>query len=80
MKIVVSDTGKLKELIIKSGFSIRGFGRKIGISSGYVVQVCNGNRNPSPEVAKKITDALGVGFDEIFFILSACKSEQNKSA
>lgn len=80
MKIVVKDKLFLKEKIVKAGYSLRGFGRKINISSGYIIQICNGDRNPSPDVAKRMTDELQVEFDSIFFISNAHKSEQNKTA
>lgn len=80
MKIVVKDEQKLRELVVKKGFSPRKFGMTIlGLSSGYTSQIFTGKRNPSPEIAKKIVDALEVEFDDIFFIQSACKSGQ-KSA
>lgn len=80
MKITVKDVAALKERVVRSGYSLRGFGRAMGISSSYVVQICNGDRNPSPEVAKKMTDTLKCEFDDIFFIERAHKSEQKNTA
>lgn len=78
---MIKNVDDLKELVLKSGFSLRGLGRETGISSGYIVQLVNGCRNPSPITAKKITDALGVTFDDIFYIKNAHKSDQkNKTA
>lgn len=77
LKIIIRDTKQLHELIIKSGFSIRGFGVAAGISTGYVNQVLNGKRNPSPQTAKKISDALRKEFEDIFFIENGYKSDQS---
>jgi len=78
MKIVVKDIALLNELMLKKGFTQRSFGREIQISPAYSHQVFSGKRNPGPMIAKKISDALDVQFDEIFFIQSACKSEQER--
>lgn len=80
MKIMVKDIDLLNELIIKKGFTQRGFGREINISEPYAHQVLNGKRNPGPKIAKDIAAALDVKFDEIFFIHNACKSYQKESA
>lgn len=80
MKIIIKDIALLNELILKKGFTQRGFGREINISEPYAHQVLNGKRNPGPKIAKNMADALGESFDSIFFIESACKSGQSKSA
>lgn len=74
------DIALLNELILKKGFTQRSFGREIKISEPYSHQVLNGKRNPGPKIAKNIADTLDVEFDAIFFIESACKSGQSKSA
>ncbi|WP_245809823.1 helix-turn-helix domain-containing protein [Cohnella massiliensis] len=76
MKILVKDVGELKKLLLIKGFTQRSLGREIGISEPYATQIVNGTRNPGPQIAKKITDALDVDFDTIFFIDSGCKSNQ----
>ncbi|MDA8212129.1 MAG: helix-turn-helix transcriptional regulator [Clostridia bacterium] len=77
MKIRLKDVPRFQELLIKNGYSQRGFGRAIGISEPYANQIANGERNPGPKVAKDICEALKVGFDDIFFIDSADKSHQD---
>lgn len=79
MKVHIKDLD-FKELLIRKGLSQRGFSKKTGISSPYMSQIINGNRNPGPEMAKKICEGLDVEFDQIFFIDNGYKSKQNKSA
>ncbi|ADU31006.1 helix-turn-helix transcriptional regulator [Evansella cellulosilytica] len=69
---------ELKELMIKKGFNQAKLGREIGITKSYVSQLVNGNTNPSPVLAKKITDKLNVNFDDIFFIESGSFSVNTK--
>jgi DNA-binding XRE family transcriptional regulator len=75
MKIKVKDREKLNTLLVVNGFSKRSFGRAIGVSESYGIQLINGNRNTSPKTAKKVIDILGVKFDDIFFIDFVHKSE-----
>lgn len=77
MKIKIRDAKQLQELIIKSGYSIRGFGIAAGISHGHISQFISGKRNPSPQSAKKMADALRKDFEDIFFIESGYKSDQS---
>jgi transcriptional regulator with XRE-family HTH domain len=77
MKIVLKDQKFLKELLVRNGYSQRSFSRAIEISEPYGNQICNGTRNPGPNIAKKIVDQLGVAFDEIFFVDVAYKNGQS---
>lgn len=58
----------INELLIRKGLTKRGLANIAEIGHATVIQICNGNRQPSPPVAKKIVDALEVDFDEIFLI------------
>lgn len=80
MKIKLRNTKYFKTLLLKKGFSQRGYGRAIGISEPYANQIANGTRNPGPEIANKTVELLQVEFDEIFFIENACKSEHNDNS
>jgi DNA-binding XRE family transcriptional regulator len=62
------NTKKLIELRIKQGLSSLALGKKAEISSGAIWALENDTRDPSAATAKKITDALGVEFDELFTI------------
>jgi len=54
--------------IAKTGKSLRSFSKDIGISQGYLSQILCGKKKPSPTIAYKISNGLGVGFEDIFFI------------
>ena len=68
MKIKLKDKEAFRALIIKSGFTNSGLAKSIGFTGPHVNNVVNGHHVPSPKMAKMISDALGVEFDEIFFI------------
>lgn len=51
---------------IKQGLSQRALARKAGLSSSYLTMIENQNRYPSPSAARKICEALGKTFDELF--------------
>lgn len=76
MKINVRDLAVLQEIVIKSGYTYRGFGKELGLSGSYINQILNGKRNPSPPIAKKIAEKLNQEYDSIFFIKTGYKSEQ----
>ncbi|KHL95405.1 hypothetical protein QW71_12915 [Paenibacillus sp. IHB B 3415] len=61
---------KLTELMYRRGLTRRQLAKSAGIGEVTAQQVCNGQRNPSPPVAKKIVDALGVEFEDIFELTS----------
>jgi transcriptional regulator with XRE-family HTH domain len=62
---------------IKNGFSQRELAKRAELSSALISQIENSERNPSPNSAKKICDALHVNFDDIFFTESVCKCKHN---
>ncbi|MBU8572167.1 helix-turn-helix transcriptional regulator [Bacillus subtilis] len=53
MQIALKDKSEFKRLIAIKGYSQRGLSRTIGVSEPYVNQIANGERHPSPQVAKK---------------------------
>jgi putative transcriptional regulator len=76
MTIKLKDAAAFRKELIMRGYSFNEFARVAGISGPYVAQIANGTRNPSAKVAKKISNALNVEFDDIFFVDDACKSYQ----
>lgn len=66
----------LNEILCRRGYSKRSFASLARIGEVTAQQICRGMRNPSPPVAKKILDGLGVQFDEIFFVVSEKKSKE----
>lgn len=59
---------EIHKALIRKGFSKRALAKAAQIGEVTAIQVCNGNRNPSPPIAKRIVDALEVEFDDIFEI------------
>jgi transcriptional regulator with XRE-family HTH domain len=55
-------------MLIERGFSQRQFSKNIGTSETYLSQIINNKKSPSPAIAKKIVDQLGVEFQDIFTI------------
>lgn len=65
--IKVKDAGRLKELILKEGYSLCGFSKRISVSHSTLYAVLE-RRTVSAPVSRKITGALEMPFDEIFLI------------
>lgn len=57
---------KLAELMFRKGWTRRDLAKTAGIGEITAQQICNGQRDPTPPVAKKLMDALGVDFTELF--------------
>lgn len=68
VKIVIKDIKQFKKELLIQGYTQRGFARKIGISEPYANQIANGVRNPGPKITKRICEALGVQFEDFFYI------------
>lgn len=68
MKIVIKDSIIFNELLIRKGYSKRRLAELSEISPPMIVQICNGQRSPSAAAAKKIVEALGLEFDDLFII------------
>jgi len=57
----------IRRYLAKKSRSQNWFARHIGISSGYLSQMLNGTRDPSPRMRRKILDVLaGYEFDDLF--------------
>lgn len=76
MKIHLRNPNEFREILLVNGYSQRSLAERIEVSSPYLNQIINEERYPSPKVAKKITEELGIKFEDIFFIDIACKSER----
>ena len=61
----------LSEQMIRAGLTGAGLARTTGITQGYICQIVNGKRSPMPPTAKRICDALGCEFDDVFEITEA---------
>jgi transcriptional regulator with XRE-family HTH domain len=60
----------ITEARMRIGLSQRGLCRVTGLSSPFISQLENQNRNASPEAVKKICEALNMTFDHLFEIVS----------
>ena len=70
MKVALK-ANAIREVMAKKNQSQNGLAGRIGSSSGYMSQLMNGTRHPSPELRKKIMTALKVAnFDDIFEIVA----------
>lgn len=74
--VILRDTNKFNEVIIKAGFSYRQLAKEAKCSQTQISLIANGERNPSPETAVNICKALKCEFDDIFFIQSDFKRNQ----
>jgi len=68
--IAVVKTDRLAELMYHKGWTRRHLAKVAEIGQVTAQQVCAGKRNPSAPVAKKIVDALGVEFNDVFELVS----------
>lgn len=60
---------QLRKTRIKKGMSIRALSKNSGLSTATICKAENGNAFPMPMTAKKICDALGADFDDLFEII-----------
>lgn len=73
LKIVMHDN-EVRKLMLRNGLNVSALAEKVEVGISYMSQVINGKRNPSPKLAKRIADTLGVEITDIFTI------EANKEA
>lgn len=69
MYIQIKDPLELKTEIYKQGFSVKGFATRIGIGRTGIHRILKTGRT-SPKNAKKISDVLGIDYDQFFLIVS----------
>ncbi|WP_238652338.1 helix-turn-helix transcriptional regulator [Paenibacillus piscarius] len=69
MKIKLKDAIGFEEMLIRKGLSKKAFAEAAEIGQVTALQICNGDRKPSPRIAKRICDTLEVKFDDIFEIV-----------
>jgi len=74
--IVVINKEKLREDIIRAGFTITSLAKNIGCSKAHISSIVNHERNPSATIAVKICEQIKGQFDTYFFIESVHKKKQ----
>lgn len=55
-----------KKAMFLNGFITVDLSKKTGVSQTYLSQIINRKKEPSPKMAKRIADALGVEIEDIF--------------
>lgn len=65
---VESKTIDFKIALFKKGYSISKFAKALNINTSYANQIVNSKKKPSPELAKKMAEILGVEISDIFNI------------
>lgn len=68
VRVTLKDSLSTRLSIAKTGKSLRGFSKNVGISHAYLSQILNKKRNPSPTVAHKIASGLDTEIEEIFLV------------
>jgi transcriptional regulator with XRE-family HTH domain len=59
----------MRRILARKNMSQNWFATRIGTSSGYMSQLINGARNPSPEMREKILKVLKeYQFDDLFYL------------
>lgn len=75
-QIRLLDTDAFKIFMVKNGFTQRTLAKSAKISDTTLNLLINNRRSVSATVAGKILDTINCKFDDIFFIVNDCKSEQ----
>lgn len=68
LKVRLKDPKELKVIMARKGFSQRSLAKKADMSYEYLNQISNEKLYPSGKAANKIVTALGIEFDDLFFI------------
>lgn len=68
----------LRDFREKEGLSVRQLAKKAGVSFSYLAQIERGEKVPSPVVAKRLADAMGVSMGS-FFVRVVHKAEQERA-
>lgn len=77
--VMIKDIDNFISKIVKKGFSYRQLAKEAHCSQTLISLLAKGERNPSPENAINICNALDCNFDDIFFINNVDKSKQNNT-
>ncbi|ALC85736.1 XRE family transcriptional regulator [Bacillus sp. FJAT-22090] len=64
----LKNASNTKLLIAKKGLTLRAVSQKIGVSHSYLSQVINEKKYPSATIARKLSDGLSTGIEDIFLI------------
>ena len=65
-KIKLKNIDHFNELLARMGYNHNQFSKVAGMSLPMVSLISKGKRSPSPKMAKKITEALALPWDDLF--------------
>jgi transcriptional regulator with XRE-family HTH domain len=68
MTIKLINANEFKRLLMEKGYSYRSFEKVSNVPYSRISDIANEKRFATPRTAKKITDALGLEFHDLFFI------------
>lgn len=75
--VIVKNKEKLRQDIIRAGFSITNLAKNVGCSKAHISLIVNHERNPSPVIAVKICEQVKGQFDDYFLIESVHNKKRN---
>lgn len=73
-RLKVIDTSKTYKEMALRGYSLKRLSEEVGVTNQYLSTVLRGRRNPSPGLAKKIANCLGLEINDLFFSFESRKS------
>jgi transcriptional regulator with XRE-family HTH domain len=68
MTIRLKNAIEFKRLLMEKGYSYRTFGKASKVAFPTISDIANEKKYPTPKAAKKICEALGLEFNDLFFI------------
>jgi len=68
VRCILKNEIETRVLIAEKRGSLKSFAEGIGISQTYLSQILKGTRNPSPNIAHKISKGLDKNINDIFLI------------
>lgn len=75
--VYIKNLDSFVEKIVMAGFSYRQLAKETNTNPTTITLLTKGERNPSPSLAINLCKALNCKFDDIFFINTDDKSQQN---
>jgi len=58
---------RIKQARKDKGYTLAALGEKISLTHGYLSNIENGNRQPSPEVLKSLSSVLNLSYSELLY-------------
>ncbi|MFF5993535.1 helix-turn-helix transcriptional regulator [Lysinibacillus sp. KU-BSD001] len=58
---------RIKQARKDKGYTLAALGEKVSLTHGYLSNIENGNRQPSPEVLKSLAETLNIPYSELLY-------------